>query len=220
NPMSPILSKQINMKQNYGSFQTLASVFLILCMATAAFGQRQVVTGKVTDDRGATLPGVNVVIKGTTTGTSTDAEGAFSIEAAPDDVLVMSFIGYTPQEIRVGNQTVINVSLAEDVKTLDEVVFIGYGEVQRSDLTGSVVSVRGETLNQSIATGIDQALIGRVAGITATQMSGQPGGSVSIRIRGTSSVNGDTEPLYVIDGIPVSGNNRNVYDMGLAAVGG
>src|SRR5690606_36944255 len=111
-------------------------------------------------------------------------------------------------------------TLHEDVKTLQEVVVIGYGEVRRSDLTGSVATVKGETLNQSIATGIDQALIGRVAGVTATQMSGQPGGSVSIRIRGTSSVNGDTEPLYVIDNIPVSGNNRSVYDMGLGAVGG
>lgn len=208
------------MKQNYRGFQKLASLFFFLFAASLAFGQQQLVTGKITDESGATLPGVNVVIKGTTTGTSSDAEGSFSIEASPTDVLVISFIGYTPQEIRVGNQTTFQVSLEEDVRTLQEVVVIGYGEVKRSDLTGSVVSVKGETLNQSIATGIDQALIGRVAGITATQMSGQPGGSVSIRIRGTSSVNGDTEPLYVIDGIPVSGNNRNVYDMGLGAVGG
>ena len=103
---------------------------------------------------------------------------------------------------------------------LNEVVVVGYGEVKKSDLTGSVSSVKGETLNQSIATGIDQALIGRVAGVTATQMSGQPGGSVSIRIRGTSSISGSTEPLYVIDGVPIDGNAMNVYTMGLGAVGG
>jgi TonB-linked SusC/RagA family outer membrane protein len=208
------------MRQNYRSLSKLASVLFLLGISAAAFGQAQVVTGKVTDEKGATLPGVNVVVKGTTTGTSTDAEGNFIIEASQSDVLVFSFIGYTPQEVRVGSQTSFNVALSEDVKTLQEVVVIGYGEVRRSDLAGSVASVKGETLNQTIATGIDQALIGRVAGITATQMSGQPGGSVSIRIRGTSSVNGDTEPLYVIDGIPVSGNNRSVYDMGLGAVGG
>ncbi len=160
------------------------------------------------------------MIDGTSIGTSTDSNGAFSIEANPDAVLVLSFIGYVSQRISVGNQTTLKVALKEDLKTLGEIVVVGYGEVKKSDLTGSVASVKGETLNKSIATGIDQALIGRVAGITATQMSGQPGGSVSIRIRGTSSVNGDTEPLYVIDGVPISGNNRNVYEMGLGAVGG
>lgn len=208
------------MKQNYRSLNKLAVLLFLLGASVVAFAQQQPVRGKVTDEKGSTLPGVNVLIKGTATGTSTDAAGSFSIEANPDDVLVFSFIGYTPIEVRVGNQTSFDVTLHEDVKTLQEVVVIGYGEVRRSDLTGSVATVKGETLNQSIATGIDQALIGRVAGVTATQMSGQPGGSVSIRIRGTSSVNGDTEPLYVIDNIPVSGNNRSVYDMGLGAVGG
>ena len=166
------------------------------------------------------MPGVNVVIDGTAVGTSTDASGQFTIDVKPDAVLAFSFIGYTTQKFTVGNQTVINVKLEEDIATLDEIVVVGYGQVKKSDLTGSIVSVKGETLNKSIATGIDQALIGRVAGITATQMSGQPGGSVSIRIRGTSSVNGDLEPLYVIDGVPVSGNNRSVYEMGLGSVGG
>jgi TonB-linked SusC/RagA family outer membrane protein len=207
------------MKKIYRSL-SLASVFLFLTGLLAAYGQARVVSGKISDAGGTALPGVNVVIKGTTTGTSTDVNGSFSIEASEADVLVVSFIGYEPQEIRVANQTTINVTLNEDIQTLQEVVVIGYGEVRKSDLTGSVSSVKGETLNQTVTTGIDQGLIGRVAGITATQMSGQPGGSVSIRIRGVSSINGDTEPLYVIDGVPISGNNRNVYDMGLGAVGG
>jgi TonB-dependent starch-binding outer membrane protein SusC len=210
----------MRMKKNYRGLKRLASVFLFLFVCSVALAQQRLITGKITDAAGQALPGVNVVVKGTTNGTATDAGGKFSIEASETDVLNFSFIGYEPQEVRVGAQTVISVALSEDVEMLQEVVVIGYGEVKKSDLTGSVVSVKGETINQSIATGIDQGLIGRVAGISATQMSGQPGGSVSIRIRGTSSVNGDTEPLYVIDGVPVSGNNRNVYDMGLGAVGG
>lgn len=207
------------MKKIYRS-KILTSTIFFLLATISALAQKQLVSGKVVDQTGTPLPGVNIVLKGTTTGTTTDADGRFSLEADPQDVLVASFIGYKKTEIAVGNQTQLSIELSEDVATLEEVVVVGYGEVKKSDLTGSVVSVKGETLNQSIATGIDQALIGRVAGITATQMSGQPGGSVSIRIRGTSSINGDTEPLYVIDGVPVSGNNRNVYEMGLGSVGG
>ncbi|MBT1700688.1 TonB-dependent receptor [Fulvivirgaceae bacterium PWU4] len=208
------------MKKNYRGLNRLASVFLFLFVCSVAFAQQRLITGKITDEAGSPLPGVNIVLKGTSSGTTTDVDGNFGIQATETDVLSISFIGYEPQEVRVGNLTVVNIKLAEDIKTLQEVVVIGYGEVKKSDLTGAVVSVKGETINQSVTTGIDQGLIGRVAGITATQMSGQPGGSVSIRIRGTSSVNGDTEPLYVIDGVPISGNNRNVYEMGLGAVGG
>jgi TonB-dependent starch-binding outer membrane protein SusC len=183
--------KNLYLKLRYG----LLALLFIAKLSTAV-GQ-QVVKGTVVDQGGQIMPGVNIMIKNTGTGTTTDANGAFSIEAKSDDVLTFSFIGYTPKEVAVGNQSNINVTLQEDVSLLNEVVVIGYGEVKKSDLTGSVASVKGETLNQSIATGIDQALIGRVAGITATQMSGQPGGSVSIRIRGTSTINGDAEPLYV-----------------------
>ncbi len=166
------------------------------------------------------IPGVNIVIKGTTTGTTTDVNGEFAISAAPSDVLVISFIGYHSEEIEVGNKSRIDVTLIEEVTQLSEIVVVGYGEVKRSDLTGAVISVSGETLNSSVTTGVDQALIGRVAGVSAVQMSGQPGASVSIRVRGVSSINGDVEPLYVIDGVPVSGNNGSVYDYGLGSVGG
>lgn len=206
--------KNLYLKLRYGLF-----ALLLVTKVSTAVGQ-QLVKGTVTDQKGQQMPGVNIMIKNTRVGTTSDSNGAFSIEAKSEDVLVLSFIGYKPVEVTVGNQSTLNVALAEDVTLLDEIVVVGYGEVKKSDLTGSVSSVKGETLNQSIATGIDQALIGRVAGITATQMSGQPGGSVSIRIRGTNSINGDTEPLYVIDGVPVSGNNRNVYEMGLGAIGG
>ncbi len=186
-----------------------------------AWAQAVRITGKVTsaaDNQG--IPGASVVVKGTTAGTTTNAGGEFTLDAATDAVLVISYIGYTTEEVPVAGKSRIDVTLAEDIKALSEVVVIGYGAVKKSDLTGSVASVKGETLNQSLTSGVDQALIGRVAGITAIQTSGQPGSSVSIRIRGTSSINGNLEPLYVIDGVPVSGNNGNVYEMGLGPVGG
>lgn len=206
--------KNLYLKLRYG----LLTLFVAANISTA-FCQ-QVVKGTVTDQAGQPMPGVNIMIKNTRTGTTTDMNGAFSIEAKSDDILTFSFIGYASSEVTVGNQTNISVALKEDVSLLSEIVVVGYGEVKKSDLTGAVSSVKGETLNQSIATGIDQALIGRVAGVTATQMSGQPGGSVSIRIRGTNSISGSTEPLYVIDGVPIDGNAMNVYQMGLGAVGG
>jgi TonB-linked SusC/RagA family outer membrane protein len=210
------------MKKIYRSLLKAASVFVLLLLTGSAFAQKNTVQGTIRDSQGTAMPGVNVVIDGTTVGTSSDANGKFSIDAAQSDVLVVSFIGYMTQKISVGSQTDFTVKMEEDIATLDEVVVVdvGYGSMKRTDLTGSITSVKGDKLNQSITTGIDQALIGRVAGISATQMSGQPGGSVSIRVRGVSSINGDTEPLYVIDGVPMSGNNQNVYNTGLGAVGG
>jgi TonB-dependent starch-binding outer membrane protein SusC len=205
----------------YSKILLLVSLFLVQVSKTTAQETKHRVTGRIiSSSEEKPLPGVNIVVKGTTNGTVSDADGNYSIDASEQDVLVFSYIGHNTEEVTVGAKTVINQSLTEDISKLSEVVVIGYGSVKKSDLTGSVASVKGSTLNQTITTGIDQALIGRVAGITATQMSGQPGGSVSIRIRGTSSVNGDLEPLYVIDGVPVSGNGKNVYEMGLGAVGG
>src|SRR5690606_26288714 len=119
----------------------VASVFLLLLIAFSAVGQSSVISGTITDEQGGPMPGVNVVIKGTTTGTTTNGSGVYSIEANQNDILVVSFIGYTSQEIRVDNQTTINIKLIEDAETLDEIVVVGYGVQRRSDLTGSVVSI-------------------------------------------------------------------------------
>lgn len=198
----------------------LANLLWVWLLPTAMAQQQ--VSGKVTDySTGEPLPGVNILVKGTTTGTISDIQGNYSMSVSGNDaVLVFSFIGYETYEVAVGAQRTINAQLMPDLTTLEEVVVVGYGTMKRSDLTGAVASVDGETLTRTVSSGVDQALIGRVAGITATQMSGQPGASVSIRIRGTSSVNGDVEPLYVIDGVPISGNGPNVYTLGLGAVGG
>ncbi|MDH5380690.1 MAG: TonB-dependent receptor [Cyclobacteriaceae bacterium] len=152
------------------------------------------------------IPGVNIIIKGTTRGVTTDAEGNFRIEV-PDSksVLIFSFIGFTSQEIEVGNQTTINLTLEVDITQLETVVVIGYGTQKKSDLTGAVSSISEEDMKATIVNSFDQALQGRVAGVQVFQNSGQPGGGVSIRIRGVNSINSSAEPLYVIDGIPISG---------------
>jgi TonB-dependent SusC/RagA subfamily outer membrane receptor len=163
------------------------------------------VTGKVTSaEDGEALPGVNVIVKGTSTGAVTDMEGKYRITAPNDnDILVFSFIGFTKQEIAINGRTSINVALEVDVQSLSEVIVVGYGAVKKSDLTGSVSSVKMEDLKGIPLTSIDQGLGGRASGVMVTQTSGMPGAVASIRIRGSSSLQGGNEPLYVIDGFPV-----------------
>jgi TonB-dependent starch-binding outer membrane protein SusC len=164
------------------------------------------VTGVVTDEQDVPLPGVSVLVKNTTTGTTTDGEGKFSI-SAPDQnsILVFSFIGYEVQEVTVGEQTSVNIRMQPDITSLDEVVVIGYGEVKKSDLTGSVASIKSEDINAYPATNLMQSLAGRAPGVQIMQNTGAPGSPLSVRIRGTNSVLGGNEPLYVVDGFPYSG---------------
>jgi TonB-dependent starch-binding outer membrane protein SusC len=180
------------------------SVLLLLVCIKMPAQQRQV-TGSVKDAAGATMPGVNLIVKGTTRGTTTDNNGQFAIEANPEDVLTFSFIGYKSVEIAVGSQTNMEVLLTEEVQTLEEVVVvIGYGEVRRADLTGSISSITGEEMRKTNPTTFDQALQGKVPGLVVQQISGQPGGAVSMQIRGLSNFSG-ASPLYVIDGIIFGG---------------
>ncbi|MGK7391020.1 MAG: SusC/RagA family TonB-linked outer membrane protein [Candidatus Cyclobacteriaceae bacterium M2_1C_046] len=167
--------------------------------------QEKVITGTVTDESGLPLPSVSVVIKGTNTGTITDVDGKYQVTAPNDATLVFSFIGFKTFEKTVGGQSTIDVQLKEDSRLLDEIVVVGYGTQKKSDLTGAVASVSEEELKNAVTANFDQALQGRVAGVQVTQNSGQPGGAASIRVRGVSSLTGSSEPLYVIDGIPVDG---------------
>ena len=164
------------------------------------------VTGVVTSGTdGEPLIGVSVQIKEDSgKGTVTDLDGKFVIEASKGQTLVFSYIGYISQEVKI-TKSVLNVELKENAELLDEVVVIGYGTMKRSDLTGSVVSVSGDELKKSVVTSLDQALQGRAAGVQVTQNSGAPGGGISVSIRGINSLNGN-EPLYVIDGVAISGN--------------
>jgi len=163
------------------------------------------ITGVVTEENGEPLPGVNVLIKGTTTGTTTDGFGRYTINA-PDatSVLVFSFIGYGSLEIRVGEQTQIDVQLLPDVKALEEVVVVGYGTVKKGDITGSVASIGTQELKAQPINSFNQALQGRVSGVQVTQSSNAPGGGITIRIRGGNSISANNDPLYVIDGFPVT----------------
>ncbi len=161
------------------------------------------ITGKVVDAMGE-LPGVSVVVKGTTNGISTDLNGEFKLSGVkPDDVLQFSFIGYKTQEIKVGNQKTFNVTMEEDSETLDEVVVVGYQEVRKKDLTGSVAKANMKDILSTPVATFDQALGGRIAGVNVSSGEGQPGATMNITIRGNNSLTQDNSPLYVIDGFPV-----------------
>jgi hypothetical protein len=165
--------------------------------------QQLKITGTVTDKNGP-IPGANVVVTGTTLGTMTDIDGKYNIEVPKGaKSLTFSFIGMAPQEITIGTLTQIDVNMTESAIGLDEVVVIGYGTQKKSDLTGSVSSIKTTELMQTPITSIDQGLIGRASGAQVTQTSGMPGAVASIRIRGSSSLQGGNEPLYVIDGFPI-----------------
>ncbi|HEX5170974.1 MAG TPA: SusC/RagA family TonB-linked outer membrane protein, partial [Cyclobacteriaceae bacterium] len=194
------------MKKVYRSLTRSAFVILLLLGFIAAYAQQRVVTGKVTDAAGNGMPGVNVVKKGTTAGTATDGNGNFSIDATAEDILVVSFIGYLSQEVRVGAQSNISVVLAEDVATLNEVVVVGYGEMRKTDLTTAQTSISSKDIGRTINTTIEQAIQGRSAGVYVTQNTGAPGGGISVNIRGVNSINGSNEPLYVVDGVQIQGS--------------
>ncbi|MEK6481402.1 TonB-dependent receptor [Catalinimonas sp. 4WD22] len=169
----------------------------------------QTISGQITDgENGEPLPGVNVLAKGTTTGTVTDIDGNYRL-TVNDEVttLVFSSIGYTSQEIQINGRSNVNVVLNPDVQSLSEVVVVGYGTVKKSDLTGSVASLNSESFNPGVQASVDQMIQGRAPGVQVTQASSEPGGGVSIRIRGSASLTAGNEPLYVIDGLPIDNSN-------------
>lgn len=165
------------------------------------------IKGKVLDELGDGLPGVSVVVKGTQRGISTDVDGQFSLSVPGENtVLVFSFVGYATQEIIVGNRSSLEVTMSPDLKSLEELVVIGYGVVKKSDLTGSVSQVKAKELNAFPNANVLQSLSGRAPGVHIRQSSGAPGADISVRVRGGNSIQGANDPLYVIDGFPV---NRN-----------
>src|SRR5690606_19283058 len=192
--------------------------FLLLAfffaLVQVAWLQTRSVSGTVSDENGITLPGVNVIEEGTSNGVSTDIDGNYQISVPSDATLVFSYVGFIAQEIPVSGREVINVTLLEDLQDLEEVVVIGYGTQLKEDISGSVSSIDADDLSDIPQVSIDQLMQGRAAGVMVTQDSGQPGGSVSVRIRGVTSLQGSNEPLYVIDGVPVSGDTRNVATSG------
>lgn len=171
--------------------------------------QTNTIQGTVTDESGELLIGVNVSVKGTTTGTITNIDGEFSLAASSNSTLVISYVGYLTQEIPVGNRNSFMIVLKEDAQNLEEVVVVGYGTTRKKDITGSVASVKASDLNTVSASSVDQMLQGKVAGMNLTQRTAQPGAGVSVNIRGAISPSGNNTPLYVVDGVPIINNSSS-----------
>ncbi|MBA6152903.1 SusC/RagA family TonB-linked outer membrane protein [Gelidibacter maritimus] len=165
--------------------------------------QQSVVTGQVKDENGMPLGGVTVLVKGSANGVATDIDGRYSIKASKGEVLKFSYVGMMPVEIPVGDDLIINIVLTVDSESLEEVVLVGYGSQKRSDITGSVTKVNVAEMNKTNPISVDNALVGRASGVHVVTASGAPGSNASIRIRGITSVFGNNEPLYVIDGLPM-----------------
>lgn len=180
----------------------LFGVFMLI--GSTIYGQTTI-SGNVSSSDGA-LPGANVIVKGTQNGTATDFDGNYTLEnVGSEAILEFSSLGYTTKEVAVNGNTTINVVLDADSQSLDEVVIIGYGQTTVRDATGSVESVKAEDFNRGVVTSADQLIQGRVAGVQVTTSSGEPGAAANIRIRGTSSIRAGNDPLYVVDGVPLSG---------------
>lgn len=181
------------------------STFLLSMLCVLAFAQGKQISGIIKDSAGEPMIGVNVLVKGTTNGTITDFDGKFVIQDVKDsDVLTVTYVGYVSQSIAVGNKSSFNIILKEDTEALDEVVVIGYGTVKKRDLTGSVSSVNNETLTANPVSDVSQALQGKLAGVSVVSQDGRPGAEVSIRVRGGGSITQSNDPLFIVDGFPVS----------------
>jgi TonB-dependent starch-binding outer membrane protein SusC len=187
-----------------------------LCITTVTNAQSVTVKGKVTSEN-EPIPGVNVVLKGTTTGTSTDLDGNYTLQVPDGDgILVFSYIGYTAEEVAINNRTTIDVSLVQDIQTLSEVVVVGYGTQNRQNLVGSIASIKSDELRTQGVNTIQKSLQGRVAGVNIESSGGSPGSGVRILVRGTGSFN-NNDPLYIVDGVQVT-NINNLAPSDIASI--
>ncbi len=192
----------------------LSTIFFVLCTASAVFAQ-SAITGIVTDsESGSPIPGANVQIKGTSTGVVTDFDGNYSISAESGQILVFTYLGFKPKEVIVSTMTTVNVSLESSTSELDEIVVVGYTEQKKSSVTSAVSEVKSKELTDVTTSDVSTMLQGKAAGVQVVQGSGQPGSLPSVRIRGLTSINGGTNPLWVLDGVIVHGTpNLNPNDV-------
>ena len=177
---------------------------LFLCMSIMVFAQTKTITGTVVDEKGESIIGATVSVKGTTTGTMTDLDGKFSISVNNNDVLTVSYVGYAEQSVSIAGKNEIRIVMKEDSHVLDEFVVIGYGVVKKSDLTGAVSKMNAESIGERPLARVESALQGSMPGITVRTITGEPGQDMQIRVRGAASVSASSDPLYVIDGVPSS----------------
>lgn len=204
NFLSNVKSKSIFMSKVYKLMSKSLLVFGLSLISVWAFAQQRTVTGTVTsleDEEG--IPGVNVLVKGTQRGTVTNVMGEYSIDVAEGETIVFSAVGYTSEEIEVGNRSVIDLAMAADIQQLSEIVVIGYGEREKKDLTGAISTVESKELNQTNAIAPELAMQGRMAGVFVSTPSGDPTDRPTVRIRGVGTLN-ENDPLYVIDGVPIA----------------
>lgn len=188
--------------------KNLLSLFFAVFIGLQAFAQDKTVSGKVTSaDDGSPLPGVSVSVKGTSKGTTTDASGVYKVSVSGNATLIFSFIGFTSQQVAVGNRTIIDLQLAADAQELSEAVVVGYGTQSRRTLTGSQASVKGSEIATMPTNTIDKALQGRAAGVQILGANGTPGGAAQVRVRGVGTIKGGTDPLYVVDGVQINSSS-------------
>ncbi|MCR9065097.1 MAG: TonB-dependent receptor [Cytophagales bacterium] len=183
---------------------------LLILLTLSAFTVSAQITGTVFADDGTVLPGVSIIVKGTTNGTSTDADGNYRINASPNSRLVFSFVGYISQEVEVGTRSKFDVTMQSDASTLEEVVVVGYGTQKKSQLTGAISQVTAKEISEMPITNLGQALQGRAAGVDVSQSGSKPGQTPKILIRGRRSFNAGNDPLYVVDGIPLSAGYEDI----------
>ncbi len=190
--------------------EIITTLFFFLSIHFAAMAQNVTVQGTVSDVKGEPLPGVSIVLTGTTQGTITNFDGQYTIEVPSDAQLTFQFIGFNSQVVPVNGQTTLNITMDEDVVGIDEVVVVGYGTQRKEAVTGSVANMKGEDLRSVPAANVSQSLQGRVAGVQMQQTSSKPGSVMQIRIRGTRSLTADNDPLVVLDGIPFAGSIADI----------
>jgi len=197
--------KNTEKKFFHGVLLKCTLILSFLVVLTTAGAQRRTITGTVTDQFGEPMIGVSILVQGTNQGTVTNFDGQYSIEAeSARSILVFSYVGHVTENITVGNQQTINVKLREDTRQLEELVVVGYGTQRKSDLTGSVVSVKADDMNAIPTSSVAEMLRGQAAGVVVTQNSARPGGGSDILIRGKRSLTGGNSPLFIVDGVPVS----------------
>ena len=184
---------------------------LFALLHTSGYAQNKTVTGTVTDPSKLSIPGVNVIVKGTNRGASTDFDGKYSVSAAPGETLIFSFVGFIKKEQVIGASNNYNISLDAESSNLSEVVVIGYGTQKKKLTSGAISGIKTENFTERPLSRIDQGLIGQVAGVRVKQTTGLPGQPFSIEIRGSGSITAGNEPLYVVDGFPIytEGSNSN-----------
>ena len=193
-------------------FKYLSIIAMFFICNVQLFAQEKIISGVISDDAGNPLPGVNVFIKNTNTGTATDFDGNYSISVNPGDILQVSFVGFEGQEVVVGDENNIDISMITDYANLDEVVITGYGTTRKKDLVSSISQIKGDALENQPVARVDNMLQGRAAGVNVVSSSGEPGAPAVIRIRGMSSINGNNKPLFVIDGFIV-GTDFNLSNL-------